>query len=227
VEGRFIKSKNENMRPDKKPPSVWEGQTIHFAGLILLVGVTWLGWSYLDRPNPVVFWSAVGIPVAHQIYVWLCWRLELQSSKTSNTIGFNGYVIGFFVLFGGRFLSLLVLAIKDADSLGLSVFSRIVLTSVCAFLGVYAMYSTMRYFGMDRASGADHFKPEYRDMPLVKKGIFRFTNNGMYLYAFLLFWAVGFGFNSSATLLVAAFSHAYIWIHFFATEKPDMNFLYG
>ena len=89
------------------------------------------------------------------------------------------------------------------------------------------MYSVSRYFGMMRAAGADHFDPRYRDLPLVKEGIFRFTNNGMYIYAFLLFWAIAVGFNSSAALAVAVFSHAYIWVHFFATEKPDMDYLYG
>ncbi|MBW1863973.1 MAG: hypothetical protein JRJ02_16685 [Deltaproteobacteria bacterium] len=89
------------------------------------------------------------------------------------------------------------------------------------------MYSAKRYFGMVRAAGADHFDPRYRDMPFVKEGIFRFTSNGMYLYAFLLFWAIAIGFNSITALTVAAFSHAYIWVHFYATEKPDMDFLYS
>lgn len=79
---------------------------------------------------------------------------------------------------------------------------------------------------MIRASGADHFDRKYREMPLVRKGIFRFTSNGMYLYAFLLFWAIAVGFNSAAGVVVAAFSHAYVWIHFFATEKPDMKYFY-
>jgi hypothetical protein len=84
-----------------------------------------------------------------------------------------------------------------------------------------------RYFGLARAAGLDHFDAQYRDMPLIKEGIFRFTSNGMYVYAFLLFWAIGVGFNSTAALTVAAFSHAYIWVHFYATEKPAMNFLYS
>ena len=89
------------------------------------------------------------------------------------------------------------------------------------------MYSVTRYFGMARATGADHFDLRYRGMPLVKEGIFRFTNNGMYLYAFFLFWTIAIGFNSVAALIVTAFSHAYIWVHFYATEKPDMEFLYA
>jgi hypothetical protein len=47
------------------------------------------------------------------------------------------------------------------------------------------------------------------------------------LAAFLLFWVIVVGFSSSAALAVAAFSHAYIWVHFYATEKPDMDCLYA
>ena len=42
------------------------------------------------------------------------------------------------------------------------------------------------------------------------------------LIIFLTFWAIAIGFNSSAGIAVAAFSHAYIWVHFYSTEKPDM-----
>ena len=159
--------------------------------------------------------------------MWLAWRLELQSAATSKTIGFHGYVVVFFVLFTARFLSLLALAWVDRGSLNLSIIPLTVLTMLLALPGIYAMYSVKRYFGMARAAGADHFDGRYRSMPLVRKGIFRFTTNGMYLYAFLLFWAIAVGFNSSAALSVAAFSHVYIWVHFYATEKPDMEFLYN
>jgi hypothetical protein len=157
----------------------------------------------------------------------MAWRLELLSSATSKTIGFAGYVACFFLLFGGRFISLFTLAWMDRDSLHLQILPRIILTGIFAVLGVYAMYSVMRFFGMARAAGADHFDPKYRKMPSVREGVFRFTSNGMYLYAFLLFWAIAVGFNSSAALTVAAFSHAYIWVHFYSTEKPDMEYLYS
>jgi len=130
------------------------------------------------------------------------------------------------MLFGGRFLSLVLLTWLDNGSLNLGITFQIILTIVLFFPGLYAMYSVKRYFGMVRASGADHFDHKYRDLPLVKKGIFRFTSDGMYIYAFLLFWAIAIGFNSAAGIVVAAFSHAYIWVHFFATEKPDMDYLY-
>ena len=133
----------------------------------------------------------------------------------------------FFLLFGGRFVSLFALAWMDRGSLHLPIIPRVVVTGILTALGVYAMYSVMRFFGMARAAGADHFDPRYRSMPFVKEGIFRFTSNGMYLYAFFLFWAIAVGFNSSAALTVAAFSNAYIWVHFYATEKPDIDFLYS
>ena len=100
-------------------------------------------------------------------------------------------------------------------------------TLILLLPGLYAMFSVKRYFGFARAAGGDHFDRSYRDLPLVRKGIFRYTSNGMYVYAFLLFWAIAVGFNSLAAVVVAAFSHAYIWVHFHATEKPDMEYLYG
>jgi hypothetical protein len=124
-------------------------------------------------------------------------------------------------------VTLFTLGWLDRGSLGLPLLPRVILTGLLTLIGIYAMYSVKQYFGMMRAAGADHFDPRYRDMPMVREGIFRFTSNGMYLYAFFLFWAIAVGFDSKATLLVAAFSHFYIWVHFFATEKPDMEFLYS
>ena len=217
----------EKMTPSSKPPGLWTGQSIHIIGGSFLLLLTWICWTYLGKPFPRAFWCAVAFPVVHQIFVWLAWRLELQSSTTSKTIGFQMYLIIFFILFGGRFVSLILLAWVDTGSLNFEIILRVILTVVLCVPGIYAMYSVKRYFGMVRASGADHFDPTYRTMPLVKNGIFRFTSNGMYLYAFFLFWAIAIGFNSAAGVVVAAFSHAYIWVHFFATEKPDMDYLYS
>lgn len=133
----------------------------------------------------------------------------------------------FFVLFAGRIIALTIVAYLDRGSLGLGTIAQVVLTGALSLPGIYAVYSVHRYFGLARAAGADHFEARYRTMPLVNKGIFRYTTNGMYLYAFLCFWAIAIGFNSVAALIIAAFSHAYIWVHFFATEKPDMDYLYS
>ena len=209
------------------PPKLWRGQGLNtFCLLALLAGIS-VAWANLDKPYPGLFWIAVSFPIVHQVFVWLAWRLELRSAETSKIIGFQGYLVVFFLLFGGRFVSLFALAWADRGSLHLGAFPRISITGISTFLGIYAMYSVLRYFGLKRAAGADHFDPQYRDMPFVRQGIFRFTSNGMYLYAFLLFWAIAIGFNSSAALAVAAFSHAYIWVHFYSTEKPDMDFIYS
>lgn len=211
---------------DPRAPGLWTGQGLHSCGLAALLAMTWLGWSRLGEPVAPAFWIAVAVPIVHQVFVWLAWRLELRSGATSRTIGFTGYVASFFVLFGGRFVALVALAWFDRGSMGITLLPRAVVTAMLLLPGLYAMISVMRYFGMQRAAGADHFDPKFRQLPLVTRGIFRFTNNGMYVYAFMLFWAVGVGFDSSAALLVAAFSHAYIWVHFFATEQPDMRFIY-
>jgi hypothetical protein len=205
---------------------IWVGQALHVSLLAALLGLVYLAWSMIGRPCPLAFWSAVAVPVLHQVYVWLAWRLELRSGAISKSLGFKGYVVLFFLLFGGRFITLLALGLSDRGSLNLDVVPRVILTTLLALPGIYTMYSVTRYFGMARAAGADHFDARYREMPRVTKGIYRFTSNGMYLYAFLLFWALAVGLNSLAAVVIAAFSHAYIWVHYYATEKPDIDALY-
>jgi len=209
------------------PPNIWFGQILHFGALAALLPLVLYLWKFMGRPLPSVFWIAFLMPVLHQIFVWIAWRLELQSSTISKTIGFRAYLVIFFVLFGARFISLGLLAWLDRASLNMSEAPRVLITIVLTVLSVYAIYSVHRYFGLARAAGADHFEDRYRKIPFVKQGIFRFTSNGMYIYAFLVFWAIGVGFNSSAALIIAGFSHAYIWVHYFATEKPDMDYIYN
>ena len=208
-------------------PGIWQGQALHFASLAVLLMLTSAAWHYFDRPEPELFWLAVSVPVVHQLFVWIIWRLKLRSAATSDATGLGAYTTVFFILFGSRFVSLFILGWADHGTLGQPVILRVLLTGFLLVIGGYAGYSVKRYFGLTRAAGADHFDPKYRGMPLVAKGIFRFTSNGMYLYAFFAFWAIASGWDSAAALIVAAFSHAYIWVHYFATEKPDMNYLYG
>jgi hypothetical protein len=63
-------------------------------------------------------------------------------------------------------------------------------------------------------------------VPFVKKGIFRFTGNGMYTFGFLLLWVPGLWFGSFAALFAALFNHLYIWVHYFSTELPDIRRIY-
>jgi len=207
--------------------TLWKGQLTHITCLLGLLVFVWSGWGLVEKPFPALFWVAIIVPVVHQVFVWFTWRLELKYATISRTIGFQMYLVLFFVLFLARFISLALLAWVDRGSLGLAIELRGVITLAVLLPGLYAMYSVKKYFGLARAAGADHFDTKYKTMPFIKKGIFRFTSNGMYLYAFLLFWAVAMGFNSIAALIVAFFSHAYIWVHYFCTEQPDMEFIYG
>ena len=70
------------------------------------IGISALGW----------FMIAMSIPLIHQAYVWICWRSELCWKLISNTIGFKGYVIVFFILIISR-LSAIVLCFVDYGSL--------------------------------------------------------------------------------------------------------------
>lgn len=214
------------MSPTNGCPSLAKGQGLHFGGLTALVVLTSLGWTALGQPSAIAFWTTIAVPIAHQVFVWLAWRLELSSAAVSRRNGFGIYIAIFFTLFGSRIISALILAWLDRGSLPTPLWPRVVLTLVASVFFLYTMVSVKRYFGMVRAAGVDHFDPAYRNLPLVDKGIFRFTDNAMYTFGFGIFWALALGFNSSAALLAAGFSHAYIWIHYFSTEKPDMSYLY-
>ena len=91
----------------------------------------------------------------------------------------------------------------------------------------YLMYSVAHYFSFRRALGIDHFEARSGSAPLVRQGIFRITPNAMYVFGFFALWIPAFLFQSLAALVIAGFSHAYIWVHYYATEKPDMARIYG
>lgn len=78
-----------------------------------------------------------------------------------------------------------------------------------------------------RAFGADHFDPSMRSIPFVRGGIFRFTSNAMYVFGFLLLWVPALWWASAGALCAALFNHLYIWVHYYATERPDIVRIYG
>jgi len=211
----------------KRPPNIWSGQFWHFLTLAILLIITWVIWEKIGQPFPFLFWLTVSVPIAHQIFVWLTWRIELKFQKVSNSIGLKTYFSIFFALLIGRLITFLFLAWADQRSLGLGVTSRIIISIVFLLPALYTVYSVKNYFGFARAAGADHFDSKYRDIPLVKKGMFKYSSNSMYVFGFMMFWGIAIATDSKAALLATVFSHAYIWIHYFATEKPDMEYLYG
>jgi len=220
------------------PKFFFKGQAVHFLLLLALVGCVCTLADFGQLASRQLFggsgttWFllALSVPIVHQVFVWLAWRSELCYGFLTKWLGSNAFLayrIVFFVLFLSRPFTLVLLATADHDTLAIPVLVRIVLCTILALPAAYTFYSVVRYFGLARASGADHFDEAYRHMPMVQKGMFRYSSNAMYTYAFLIFWVIGIACASWASLVVAAFSHAYIWVHYFCTERPDMDLLYG
>ena len=184
-------------------------------------------WSLSTR---TWLWLSILVPVIHQMYVVICWRAELYYNLLSKTFGeraFSIWSVGFMILFIARPVTVLGLAAANRGTLSVPLWLSGLLSLLIFALGVYLFYSVIKYFGMERALGIDHFEPDvYRDKPFVKQGIFKWSSNSMYLFGILLLWIPGLLFLSKAALLAALFNHLYIWVHYYFTEAPDMRFIY-
>jgi hypothetical protein len=228
------------MAEGKTVPSgfFFTGQLLHLLLLAVLLFAVGLLVSFrplqdgqfLGVSTPIWFVVALAVPIIHQIYVWLIWRGELCFGAVSGKLGPTGFVIYqavFVVLLLSRPVTMVLLAISDYETREIPIVARIATSVLLLLPAIYTLYSVARYFGMDRACGIDHFDPSYRNLPMVREGIFRFTSNAMYTGAFLLLWAIAVAGASWSAFVVAAFSHAYIWVHYFCTERPDMRLIYG
>jgi protein-S-isoprenylcysteine O-methyltransferase Ste14 len=109
----------------------------------------------------------------------------------------------------------------------MSVSLRWALATPVLLLAGYTMFSIKQYFGFRRAAGIDHFDPAFRSKPLVRRGMFKWTRNAMYVFAIQGTWLFGILAASKLAMLAACFQSVYIWVHYFGTEKPDMAYLYG
>jgi hypothetical protein len=180
------------------------------------LGIKALGW----------FMIAMSIPLIHQTYVWICWRSELCWKLISNTIGFKGYVIFFFILIISR-LSAIVLCFVDYGSLYEPGWLAWTLGLILFIPGAYTMYSVKKYFGFLRAAGADHFDSKYRDLPFENRGIFKWTPNAMYVFAIAIPFSFAVATGSQSMFVVAIYTYISIWLHYFCTEKEDFKVIYG
>jgi hypothetical protein len=211
-------------------------QLWHLLSLFILVPITWsfaapaMGdKSWLGIQEITWFWLAVGVPIIHQVIVWIVFRLQLGWATLSKIFGdLDLFVWGllFLPFLFARVILLLGLARASSDALILTDKFAVPLAVVLLIPAIYTLWSIIRYFGLTRALGADHFRVKYRKMPLVKKGIFKWNSNSMYSFAFFILWAIALFSGSQAALSVALFQHAYIWIHYYCTEKPDMEMIY-
>lgn len=215
-----------------------EKQGWHLLALFVLLAGVCAVWQ-IDGMQAGSLWSistqvwfviAVAVPVVHQVFVALAWRLQLDTqwlTKTSPRYGFTIYLVVFMIMLVGRLAAVVLLSVANQGSLPGVRVVYIIAAGVLSVPVVYVFYSIARYFGVKRAAGADHFDEAYRRMPLVNEGIFKYTGNAMYLYGMLILYLPALVMGSAAGLLAAVFSHLYIWVHYVCTEKPDMVVIYG
>jgi protein-S-isoprenylcysteine O-methyltransferase Ste14 len=177
------------------------------------------------------FWISIEIPIAHQLFVWFCWRTELHRKLISRVFGRHGFTLYAVIFTGflvGRLVSVTALAIASRDTLPLQHPTALRIAAIVLAVPVaYLMYSVVRYFGILRAFGADHFDESYRSKPLVRRGIFRITANGMYTFGMIVLYLPALWFSSRPAMVAAVFAHLYIWVRYLTTERPDMRRIYG
>lgn len=175
------------------------------------------------------------VAMVHQVVVALVFRLQLVYGVMTRLFGrYDLFVWGvvFMPLLVLRLVSLLGLGMSTRGTLalmlpGIGPAFGIALGVLLLIPAVYTLYSVVRYFGLMRALGGDHFRRAYRLMPLENRGIFRYSSNAMYTYAFFALWAAALFTWSWAALAGALFQHAYIWVHWYCTEEPDMRVIYS
>jgi len=169
--------------------------------------------SFLGISTDIWFWLAVAIPVLHQVYVWLIWRFELYKRTFTKRYGvkpaFTIYSIGFSLLFVSRLISIFFLAYSNQDTLPISPVCSYAVALVITPLVLYLFYSVKKYFTFQRAYGIDHFDKHYRE-PYVKQGLFKYTDNGMYVFGLMVLYLPGLLLLSEAAILAAVFNHIYI-----------------
>jgi len=196
--------------------------------IVDLIGVS--NGKLLGMNTNIWFWIAIVIPILHQIYVVLVWRFELYKQTFSSRFGvkkaFKLYSIGFSILFVSRLIFIIFLAISNKNTLQIDPIIVYIIVALILPLVIFLFYSVKKYFTVERAYGIDHFDKSY-NVPYVKKGIFKYTNNGMYVFGLMILYLPGLFLFSEAAIIVAIFNHIFIWAHYYFTELPDMKEIYG
>ncbi len=173
--------------------------------------------------------TAVVLAIGHHFLVWFCWRFQLYYSLITRYLGMSGFYIYsglFFVFFIPRICVVFFLGYANRNSLEVSHLFLYTVTAVITPFILYTFYSVRKYFGLLRATGIDHFDPAYRKKPLVRQGMFKYTNNAMYTFGLLLLLVPGLIFASKTALLIGVFNYCYGWVHYFTLEVPDMREIY-
>jgi hypothetical protein len=230
---------NELADINRKVPAgyFFHRQIQHLLLIIVLVpGALYLTAPYLDGS---LFWGMpdrtwvnllIAVVVMHHIYVWLVFRAQICYGLLSRIFGkVDIAVMGiFFIAFViARVLLLFAVGKSDFGSMSIPRSVQLIISVVLLVPFGYTMWSVKKFFGPGRAMIGDHFREKYRKIPLVRKGAFKYTSNAMYSFGFLGFWSIAFLCGSQAALALAIFQHAYIWVHMYCVEEPDMRIIHG
>ncbi|AFG38185.1 methyltransferase [Spirochaeta africana] len=215
---------------------LFTGQIPH----ILMISLMIPGAIFLAELNPgnrIFLWLDAGhwltltiaVSVVHQLMVAVVFRTQLVFRLFSRLFGKADLTIWgvmFFPFLVLRVVTLVGVAAASAHTLPVPDWLGFTVGLLLLLPAGYTLYSVVRWFGLRRALGGDHFRTEFREMPLEKRGAFRYSGNAMYSYVFLGLWGVAGIFVSWPALVAALFQHAYIWVHWYCTEQPDMRVLY-
>lgn len=216
---------------------LFRGQLFHALAAIILASVAWAlatpffgGGAWLGVTDTTWFWVTVGLCVVHQLYVWLVFRGQLGWGIFTRWFGQYDqtvHAVLFMPMLVARPLVILAAGLADPTTLALPRWVEFTFGFVLLVPAAYTGWSVIRYFGLERALGGDHFRREYREMPLVEEGAFRWSPNAMYTFSFLGLWSIALLLGSHVSLVAALFQHAFVWAHYFGTEQPDMELIYG
>ncbi len=227
----------QNIRANTAKSAALTGQPQHVMLVILLAwgAVSMLRYSP-GSPSFLGFdaidWALLTILVViiHQVIVAIVFRSQLHFAVMTRLLGANALKIWgaiFMPFLIARPLLVLATGIADYNSLDGSQSLRIIGGILLLAVAVWGAHSVAKYFGINRALGGDHFYDEYANMPLVNEGAFKYTSNAMYGVVFLGLWGIALLTGSWNALVLALFQHAYIWVHMYCTEDPDMKVIYA
>jgi phospholipid methyltransferase len=191
------------------------------------VTTTWERLLWLDTLG----WARLSIALAllHQALVALVFRLQLHRNVMSRLFGARDMQVWawmFLPLLAARPLTLLAAGLTDPNQISRWDSAEFLLGLLLLVPALWTLHSVVTRFTIRRALGGDHFRDEIAALPLVRRGAFRRVPNAMYTLAFLGLWAIALLTHSWNALVLALFQHAYIWVHMYCTEAPDMGWIY-
>lgn len=227
----------ETIRARSKWRDILEGQPQHL-GLALLLTVGAFAWLSPSETGArflfltPVQWAKLSIILAivHQVMVAVVFRLQLHRGVLTRLFGERDLEIWtkmFLPLLVARPITVILTGWADDTSINEPRWAELLVGLALIALAAWVMHSVLKHFTIRRAVGGDHFRDEIAALPMVREGAFKFTSNAMYGLAFFGLWGIALLFDSWNALVVAFFQHCYIWVHWYCTEKSDMEWLYG